>query len=673
MQNKLFTRMFHGCDYNPDQWLGRPDILAEDIEYMKKAGVNCVSLGIFSWTALEPAEGQYDFGWLGEIIENLHQNGISTFLATPGAARPAWMAKQYPEVLRVGADLVRNEMGARHNHCYTSPVYRDKVYAINKKLSERFGKHPAVLLWHLSNEYGGDCFCPLCTAEFRLWLEKKYKTVDAVNDAWWMRFWSHTYTGWSQIDPPLQRGEHHHQGLKLDWMRFVTDRHIDFMKWEIKAVRDGGSELPVTANFMGFYDGLNYQKFREILDVVSWDSYPGWHDAHQSDTAVAAHTAAAHDLMRSILPDKPFLLMESTPSTTNWFHVSKVKAPGMHMLASMQAVAHGSDSVQYFQWRKGRGGSEKFHGAVVSHDRRSDTRVFKDVAQLGERLAGLGALAGSVPHPQAAVIYDWENNWAIKSSAGPRNAGLRYQETVKMHHRALWELGIGCDMPGMEADFSRYKLIAAPMLYMQRAGIVGKLRRFVEDGGVLVGTCFSGLADENDLCFLSDAPNGLTDVFGLRAEEISGLHDGEVNHVFWNDRCHSFIELIELVRTEGASVPAVFENDFYRNEPALCENTFGKGKAYYIAGGAQQLFLNDFYAKLAADFGLERALDADELPAGVTAQTRVKDDRTFIIAQNYNQRPVAVHLRTPVRDLETGDLLSPLVLPSYGVKVLERV
>jgi beta-galactosidase len=664
--------MLHGCDYNPDQWLDRPDILAEDIAYMKEAGVNCVSLGIFAWAALEPAEGTYDFGWLGNIIENLHQNGILTILATPSGARPAWMAKRYPEVLRVGPDLVRNEMGDRHNHCYTSPVYREKIYAISRKLSETFGGHPGVILWHLSNEYGGECFCPLCQEEFCRWLEKRYKTLDALNDAWWTRFWSHTYTGWEQVDPPLTRGEHCVQGLKIDWMRFVTDRTVDFMAWEKKAVRDGGSDLPVTANFMGFYDGLNYNKFAPFLDIVSWDSYPRWHDGEQSDADIAAHTAASHDLMRSILPDKPFLLMESTPSCTNWMPVSKVKRPGMHMLSSLQAVAHGSDSVQYFQWRKGRGGSEKFHGAVVSHDRRSDTRVFKDVAAVGKRLAGLEALAGSVQRPQAAVIYDRENDWAIKYTAGPRNQGLHYQETVIRHHRALWQLGIGCDMPDMEGDLSRYKLIAVPMLYMQRAGIAEKLRRFVEGGGVLVGTCFSGLVDESDLCFLSDAPHGLTDVFGLRAEEFGGLYDDERNHILWRDRCHAIIEIIELVRLEGTSALAVFENDFYRGEPALCEHRFGKGKAYYIAGGAQQPLLSELYATLADDLGLERALDAgqDGLPEGVTAQVRYKDGQAFIIAQNYNQAPARVALRTPVRDFETGEEVSLLTLAPYGVRVL---
>lgn len=670
MSNSIFPHMLHGCDYNPDQWLDRPDILKEDIDYMKKAGVNCASLGIFAWAALEPKEGIYEFDWLREIIQNLYQNGIYTILATPSAARPTWMAKKYPEVLRVNQNLERNEMGGRHNHCYTSPIYREKAYAIDKKLSETFGNDPAVILWHISNEFSGECFCPLCQEEFRHWLQDRYKTIGALNDAWWSRFWSFQFSDWSEIDPPLPRGNGM-QAQRLDWMRFVTDRTVDFMAWEKKAVRDGGSSLPVTANLMGFYDGLNYNKFAPVMDIVSWDSYPRWHNDYSSDIDIAVQTAATHDVMRSILPDKPFLLMESTPSTTNWMNVSKVKRPGMHMLSSMQAVAHGSDSVQYFQWRKGRGNSEKFHGAVVSHDRRCDTRVFRDVAELGKRLTGLDALAGSTRRPQAAVLFDRENQWALKFSPGPRNQGIHYQETVISHYRSLWQLGIDADLPDMESDLSQYKLIAAPMLYMQRAGILQKLRDFVENGGILIGSCFSGIVDESDLCFLDDAPHGLTDVFGLRAEEINGLYDSERNHTIWNEHCYSVSELIELVHLEGAKALSVYENDFYRGCPALCENTFGKGRAYYIAGGAEQRLLSDLYAMLAGELVLDRALDAD-LPDGVTAQTRQKDGKTYIIAQNYNTNTVNVQLRTPVSDLETGEKLHALKLAPYDVRILTR-
>lgn len=203
--NVLGQRLLHGGDYNPDQWLDRPDILEKDIELMKKAHINCVSLAIFAWATLEPEEGVYRLDWLRERIDALYAAGIYTILATPSGARPAWMAQKYPEVLRVNAGLERNLMGGRHNHCYTSPVYREKVCQMNTQLARAFGGHEAVVMWHLSNEYGGECFCPLCRQAFREWLREKYGTLNALNRAWWTAFWGHNYSAWEQIEPPLPR------------------------------------------------------------------------------------------------------------------------------------------------------------------------------------------------------------------------------------------------------------------------------------------------------------------------------------------------------------------------------------------------------------------------------------------------------------------------------------
>ena len=236
-----FGKMLHGGDYNPEQWLDMPEILEKDIEYFKKAKINQVSMGIFSWAMLEPEEGKYQFEWMAEVIERLYKNGISVLLATPSGARPKWMADKYPEVLRVDETRHRNLFGGRHNHCYTSPVYREKVRQMNMELAKRFGNHPAVIGWHLSNEYGGECHCPLCQEEFRKWLKEKYGTIEKLNKAWATTFWSHVYNDFSQIESPSSRGENGVHGLNLDWKRFVTDRTVDFTRFEAQAVKDGGS------------------------------------------------------------------------------------------------------------------------------------------------------------------------------------------------------------------------------------------------------------------------------------------------------------------------------------------------------------------------------------------------------------------------------------------------
>ena len=402
----LHPHFLHGADYNPDQWLSYPEILAQDPEMMAEAHCNCMSVGIFAWAMLEPKEGEYHFEELDRIIENLASKGIKTILATPSAARPRWMAEKYPEVRRVNKAGVREEYNSRHNHCYTSPVYREKTAAIDRLLAQRYGRNPNVILWHISNELGGECHCELCQAAFRQWLKKKYNNdLKALNHAWWSDFWSHTVTDWEQIHSPKLHGEPDEimTGLYLDWRNFVTYQTTDFMKMEIEALREGGSDIPVTTNMMWLPQLVNYHYLKDYLDVISWDAYPTWHEPDQIRCAV--DTAFNHSYFRS-LKHKPFLLMESTPSNTNWQAVSKLKRPGMHRLASLQAVAHGSDSVQYFQWRKGRGGSEKFHGAVVDHNGKASGRVFEDVKQVGISLEKLDEICGTKTDAKVAIIYD---------------------------------------------------------------------------------------------------------------------------------------------------------------------------------------------------------------------------------------------------------------------------
>ena len=680
----LNEQMLHGGDYNPDQWLDRPDVLAKDIELMKEAHVNVVSVGIFAWATLEPEEGRYEFDWLEKIINSLYENGIYTILATPSGARPVWMAQAHPEVLRVGPDLVRDQMGGRHNHCYTSPYYRRKIWDMDVKLSERFGKHPAVILWHISNEFGGECYCPLCQAEFRNWLKEKYGTIENLNKQWWTAFWSHKYNSFDQIEPPLTRGETEVHGLVIDWKRFVTDRTVDFCAWEKKAIRAGGSELPVTTNMMGFYNGLNYFKFRDVLDINSWDAYPYWHSNVEDESDVALNAAASHDLMRSI-KQEPFLLMESVPGATNWHPICRMKKPGMMELSSLQAVAHGSNSVQYFQWRKSRGSSEKFHGAVVGHDGTSNTRVFREVAQVGKRLETIADVCRTNVKPEVAIIYDWENRWALDEVQGlinvpgtdiKRRPGdpKHYSNTVLDHYEAFWRMGIPVDIVDMSFDLSGYKLVVAPMLYMQRENIVEKLRSFVENGGTLVGTYWSGLVNENDLCFESFAPYGLQDVFGLYSEEIDALYPYQSNTLVINNTGEEYklTDLCDVVHVSTAQVLGTYKEDYYAGTPALTVNCFGKGAAYYLCARAEKALYRDLYEEIADDLDLERALDGAILPENVSASLRKGEDGEVAIVMNFNTESKSVSLDAPVTDLETGEKTTHIRLAPYQVRFLRK-
>jgi beta-galactosidase len=677
--NPKLPRLLHGADYNPDQWQQYPEVLAEDIRLMRLAKCNVMSVGIFAWSAIEPVEGVWTFEWLDRVLDTFAQNGIYALLATPSGARPAWMSAKYPEVLRVGPNRVRNLHGERHNHCYTSPVYRAKTAIINDQLARRYAHHPAVIGWHVSNEYGGECHCDLCQTAFRSWLQRRYETLDALNHAWWTAFWSHIYTDWSQIESPAPHGEQSVHGLNLDWKRFVTDQTVDFCKHEIAPLRAANPALPVTTNFMGSYAGLNYWKFADVLDVISWDSYPTWHDP-AGDIDRGAWVSFLHDLNRSIKGGKPFMLMESTPSATNWQPVSKLKHDRMHLLASLQAVAHGSDTVQYFQWRKSRGSIEKFHGAVVDHAGHEHTRVFGEVAQVGAALERLTEVVGMTVHPDVAIIYDWENRWAMHDAKGPRNVGLHFDDDVQRFYRPLWQQGVPVDVIDMDQDFSRYKLLIAPMLYMVRPGVGERITRFVENGGTFVATYWSGIVDEHDLCFLGGFPGPLRTVLGIWSEEIDALYDGQRNRITLREGntlglsgTYECVELCDLIHLEGAEALAVYDDDFYAGRPALTVNRFGAGRAYYVAPRNEDRFVAEFIEKLIAQAGARRVIET-ELPSGITAQMRSDGDHEIVFLLNFNpdEQTVALDQAAYVDLLHDTPVHDVVKLAGYGIRVLRR-
>jgi beta-galactosidase len=663
---KGVPHLLHGGDYNPDQWLrSKETTWKEDMRLARLAGVNTLSVGIFAWAALEPEEGRYEFGWLDEIMDLMAENGITAVLATPSGARPGWMSHRYPEVLRVNGDRTRNRHGGRHNHCLSSPVYREKTLAINTALAERYGKHPALGVWHLSNEYGGECHCDLCQERFRAHLQAKYGSLDELNEAWWSAFWAKTYSDWSHVESPSPngRGEQDIHGLQLDWMRFTTEQFVDFYLHEAAPLKAATPEIPCTTNLMGTYPGIDYYRLAEVLDVVSWDSYPQWNGT-VDDVRTGVEASFHHDLTRS-LKGKPFMLMESSPSATNWRPVAKLHRPGVHLLQSLQAVAHGADTVQYFQFRKGRGGSEKFHGAIVDHEGTENTRVFRDVAEVGERLAGMDAVVGTATPADVALVYDWHNRWALDDMKGLLQHKTGYARTVVDHYQAFWQQGVPVDvidgsLVAAPGGLDGYKVLVAPMLHMLRPGVAEAVDAFVAQGGTFVATYASGYVDENDKTFLGGFPGPLRETLGIWAEEIDALYPEDRNAIAWNGTEYEAFDLCELIHAEGAEVLGAYGSDLYAGRPALTVNRRGEGRAYFIAARTGQDFLGEFYGSLIAEHRVERALDA-ALPAGVTAQVRTDGDTDHVFVLNCNPTPAAVEI-----DGET------LELAAYGNAVLAR-
>ncbi|WP_366248019.1 beta-galactosidase [Terribacillus aidingensis] len=668
--------LLHGGDYNPDQWLKYPDVLKEDIELMQLAHTNTFSVGIFAWSALEPEEGVYNFEWLDKIFDDIHSFGGKVILATPSGARPAWMSQKYPDVLRVNAARVKQLHGGRHNHCFTSPTYLEKTEKINRKLAERYGKHPALLLWHISNEYSGDCHCERCQSAFREWLKEKYDgNLESLNDAWWGPFWSHTFTDWEQVESPSPNGEDGVHGLRLDWRRFSTDQTVRFMENEMVPIREITPDVPVTTNFMADtpdlipFRGLDYNRFAEKIDVISWDAYPTWHNDWETTAELAMKVGFIDDLYRT-LKDQPFLLMENTPSAVNWHPVNKAKRPGMHILASMQMLAHGSDSILYFQWRKSRGSTEKFHGAVVDHDRSQDNRVFREVAELGEKMEKLASLKGTHRAAEVALLYDWENDWALEDAQGYGLDSKQYIRTMHAHYRPFWKRDIPVDVIMKNHDFSKYKLLVVPMLYMMDDQTAEKLEAFVKNGGKLVMTYISGVVNEHDLVHKGAWQEKLSDVFGLRPTETDTLYPRDRNQVLYRGKYYELKDYATVLELINANELAVYEEDFYAGTPAVTEHAYGEGIAYYIGARLEDAFQDDFYSEILKTEQIHAPVGITK-QEGVSIQVRYNADFLFIFVMNFSEETSNIQLDQVYEDvLEEGDVEGEIQLDSYEVKVL---
>lgn len=683
-ENKYYLepRLLHGGDYNPDQWLKYPDILAKDIEYMKETLCNTFSVGIFAWSALEPSEGSFNFAWLDKIMDNIADIGGNVILATPSGARPAWLSQKYPSVLRVNANRQKMLHGARHNHCFSSLDYREKVRIINRELAQRYKNHPALFMWHVSNEYSGECHCELCQENFRSWLKNKYKNLENLNDSYWSAFWSHQYSDFSQIQSPSQIGETSVHALNLDWRRFVSHQTIDFYKNEISSLREITPNTMITTNFMGdfgspsIFDGFDHAHFAKEVDIISWDAYPNWHNDYETTEHLASKLGIINDHFRT-LKDKPFLILESTPSLVNWHSINKAKRPGMHLLSSIACVAHGSDAIMYFQWRSSRGSAEKMHGTVVGHDNSNKNRVFKDVAELGAVLENIKEVKNSQIVSKVALFYDIENLWALSDCQGFQGGLMyndkKYRNTIHMHYREFWKRNISVDIVTKDKELHKYDLVIVPMLYMIDDDTIQSFKKYVENGGRLVATYIFGVVDENDLAYLEGMPNDLAQVFGIDIKETDTLYTSDRNEIaFNNGKKYEAYDYCTILETTTAQTLAKYTKDFYEDTAAVTKNKFKNGFAYFVGARTGEGFLKDFYDNIIKDLQLPvLPVQAED---GVSIQTRQNEEHKYYFVMNFTENNKKIVIDHKMQDLVSNMAIDKgeHILKKYEVYVLRN-
>ncbi len=636
------------------------------------AHIDTVTLNVFSWAMLQPDEKTYDFSKLDKIMGIVKKNGLKVCLATSTGAHPAWMARKYPDILRTEHNGMRRKFGRRHLSCPNSPTYRKFASALVEKLAKRYGNEESVIAWHVSNEYGGMCFCDNCEKKFRIWLKEKYKTIEELNRVWNTAFWSHTIYEWEDVVVPNLLSEEFindgvrttFQGISLDYARFNSDSMLACFEMEKEILKKYAKDIPVTTNFMGMFKRLDYQKWAKSLDFISWDNYPG-------DEDEAADVAMRHDLMRGLKQGKSFALMEQTPSVNNWNEVCRLKRPGIMRLYSYQAVAHGADTVLFFQMRRSIGACEKFHSAVIDHVGNEHTRIFREVAELGKELEYKmkDIVLGGRIQAKIAILFDWDNWWAVEYSAGPSRR-IQYCDEIKQYYKALFSMQYPIDFISVEDDLTQYSIVIAPLLYMCKTGYDEKVREYVKQGGTFVTSYLSGFVEEHDLVVTGGYPGKLRDILGIWVEEIDALYQEESNSFVYQGQTYPAEIACELLHLEGAEGLAQYETDFYHGMPVLTRNSYGAGEAYHVATRSSQEFYRSFFIELC---NRKKITPTAIVPEGIEAVIRKNErgDSLFLLNHTCEEQSIfieysGIELLTQIQ-YEVGDYLK---LPPKEVAVL---
>ncbi|WP_307818547.1 beta-galactosidase [Streptomyces sp. MBT62] len=656
----------YGGDYNPEQWPAAT--WREDVSLMREAGVNLVTVGVWSWGQLEPRPGHYEFGWLDEVMDLLAEAGVGVDLATPTAAPPSWLAHEQPETLPVDGEGRRIAFGSRCQYCQSSPVFRYHAARITERLAERYAGHPALAMWHIGNEYGGfGCHCPASVAHFRRWLADRYSTVDALNEAWGTAFWGQRYDSFDHIGTPAPRSRlisGPNPGQLLDFQRFCDAAALECYIAERDIVRRHSPELPITTNFMGSFKHLDYWRWAAEEDVVSLDIYAGPLDP--DGPALAAYN---FDLMRSLRGGKPWLMLESATGNNLTDGRNYARPAGQLRVRSLQAVARGADSVMFFQWRASRAGAERYHSAMVPHGG-TRTRTWREVTALGRDVARLGEVAGDAnDQADVAIVWDWENWWAVEGPDHPSN-DLRLSDRLMDHYRPLWDANIAVDFVGPRDELGGYRLLVVPNLYLVDDVGADNLTAYVRAGGHLLMSYFSGIVDEFDRVRPGGHPGAFRDLLGIDIDDFSPLPPGDsrsLHYAGYSGTATDWQDIIDLV---GAEPLATYTDGELKGGSAATRHRLGNGTATYLGTSPDRETLRRLLLDIVGDAGVAPVLDT---PQGVEAVRR----GAYLFLLNHTADEATVDLGAlphQAVDLLGADtqpaVTDGLHLPPFGVAVL---
>jgi beta-galactosidase len=666
----------YGGDYNPEQW--PEEVWAEDVRLMNEAGVNLVSLGIFSWALLEPREGEFDFAWLDRVIELLHEGGVRILLATPTAAPPAWLYAAHPDARVVDRNGTPMGPGGRGLMAPTAPAYRAAALRITTELAKRYGKHPAVVGWHVHNEYGAPVsldYSVHAQRAFRLWLRERYESLDRLNAAWGTAFWGQHYEDWEHVQVPAATATSANPAQQLDFARFSDAALRDCFIAERDAVREYSS-APVTTNFMAtICPSTDLFAWAKEVDIVSNDHYL-W----AADPRGHVGLAMAADLTRSVAGGKPWLLLEHSTSAVNWQPRNVAKRPGEMTRNSFSHLGRGADSIMFFQWRASRSGAEKFHSAMLPHAG-TGSRVWREVTQLGADLGRLTELHGSRVHADVALLWDYESFWAQDLEHRP-SEGASHRERMDAYYDRLWRDGHTVDLVRPTQDLSGYKLVVAPASYLLTAEAAANLTAFVEAGGTLLVSYFSGIVDEHDAVHAGGFMAPLRDALGVWVEEFLPLREDDALRVEYRAGAAgagaATTDVTELTGTvwaddlvlDGAEPVGSYIDGPKPGGAAITRHRHGAGTGWYVSTNLDVEALATVMADVYASAGLAPSGTVD----GLEVVRRTGEGATYTVAINHTDGDAKLPLDSPAKDLLTGEAVGGDVdVPAGAVRVLRTI
>ena len=637
-------RIYFGGDYNPEQW--DEATIEQDMKLFEQAHVNMVVLPVFGWAKLEPQEGVYDFEWLDRILDKLWSHGIRVCMATPTTAQPAWMSHKYPEVLPVDIQGRRRTHGMRVFFCHNSLKYRERAAAIAEAMASRYQNHPALAGWHIANEYGTYCYCPNCRAKFREWLRKRYKTPQGLNEAWNLAFWGRQITDFEEMELPSELNDDYrfYPPIQQDYLKFTTDSVIECFENEYQILKKYTPDLPVMTNMSGYIKKLDQFELCKHLDIVGWDNYP----APFEDPSLPA---LKHDIMRGLKQGQSYWVTEQSPNQQNWQPYNVLKRPGEIRRLAYQGLAHGADTALFFQMRQSQAGQEKFHGALISHEGSGNTRIFREMTQIGRELQGMGDLSvGARTAAKVGLIMDWHNWWAVELSSGP-SRDLQYLPQVQKYYKAFYKRNIAVDILRYDQNLEAYDVILTPCLYQMRGDLAQRLEEYVRHGGTLVASVFSGIAQENDKVILGGYPGGLRKTLGIWIEETDALPPNRRNRMRivaegFTKTSYDCGMLFDSIHLEGAEALAVYEQEFYAGVPCATRYELAKGVSYYVGTDPELQFLEDLAERICTEKALQAPM---EVPEGIECTRRYTDQNEIFYLINHTEEEKKVRFPEGMR------------------------